>query len=87
MLLDRVVNVRRDGSYGSALPRPRLSFEVAPDVACIQHLIVNTYLIGPPGAGDRRWFLVDAALFGSAGRFAARQKNGLAPVHVRLRSY
>jgi hypothetical protein len=43
MLLDRVVNVRRDGSYVRALPRPRLFFEVAPEVASIQHQIVNTY--------------------------------------------
>jgi glyoxylase-like metal-dependent hydrolase (beta-lactamase superfamily II) len=32
--------------------------------------IVNVLFVGPPGAGDREWVLVDAGLYGSADRIA-----------------
>ncbi|MGC1273645.1 MAG: MBL fold metallo-hydrolase, partial [Planctomycetaceae bacterium] len=40
---------------------------VAPDVFCLQLSIVNVYLLGHVGCGDRGWVLIDAGLFGSAG--------------------
>lgn len=39
--------------------------EVAPDVAYRQMLIVNVAFIGPPGAGDRGWTLVDTGVMGT----------------------
>jgi glyoxylase-like metal-dependent hydrolase (beta-lactamase superfamily II) len=36
--------------------------EVVADVACVPLSIVNVYLVGRPGAGDREWALVDAGL-------------------------
>lgn len=50
----------------TAPARPLL--EVAPDVACLQLPIVNVYLVGWPGAGDRQWVLVDAGLATSGRR-------------------
>lgn len=44
--------------------------EVAAEVVCLAQPIVNLYLIGAPGAGDRGWVLVDAGLPGTAGRIA-----------------
>ncbi|HEX6644754.1 MAG TPA: MBL fold metallo-hydrolase [Gemmatimonadales bacterium] len=41
---------------------------VRADLAYQRHLLVNVIFSGPPGAGDRGWTLVDAGLFGSAGR-------------------
>jgi glyoxylase-like metal-dependent hydrolase (beta-lactamase superfamily II) len=39
--------------------------EVRPDVAYRRLAIVNVAFIGPAGAGDRRWYLVDAGVFGT----------------------
>lgn len=36
--------------------------EVTPDVACIQLSLVNLFLVGEPGSGDRSWVLVDGGL-------------------------
>ena len=36
--------------------------EVTPDVACIQLAIVNLFLVGERGSGDRSWVLVDGGL-------------------------
>jgi glyoxylase-like metal-dependent hydrolase (beta-lactamase superfamily II) len=44
--------------------------EVAPDVAYQREAIVNVVFFGLPGAGDRHWVLIDAALPGTAGRIA-----------------
>lgn len=44
---------------------------VADDVACLMQPIVNLYFIGPRGAGDREWVLIDAGLPGMAGQVAA----------------
>ena len=50
-----------------AVPR---TFPVAADVVGVRTGIVNVYFVGPPGAGDRGWVLVDAGLPGFAGRIA-----------------
>ena len=52
--------------------------EVTPDVACQQVMIVNLFFVGQPNAGDKAWALVDAGLFGSAGRIkrAAEDRYG-----------
>ena len=42
-----------------AWPRP-----VADDLAYLRTAIVNVFFLGPPGAGDRGWVLVDAGIFG-----------------------
>jgi glyoxylase-like metal-dependent hydrolase (beta-lactamase superfamily II) len=38
--------------------------EVAHDVECVRTGIVNCFLVGEPGAGDRGWVLVDAGMYG-----------------------
>lgn len=52
--------------------------EVAPDVAYKRLAIVNVVFVGPKGAGDRKWILIDAALPGSAGAItkAAAERFG-----------
>jgi len=50
--------------------------EIAPELGHLQTAIVNCYFFGRPGAGDRNWVLVDAAVPGFAGsivRAAARR--------------
>src|SRR5947209_8640794 len=42
--------------------------EVAPHIGVVRCGIVNAVLCGYPGAGDRRWILVDSGVPGSAGR-------------------
>src|SRR5436190_14387624 len=51
---------------------------VAPDVALLPLSLVNVYFIGPEGAGDREWFLVDTGMRASAPwvRKAAIQRFG-----------
>ena len=44
--------------------------EVTPDVAYKRLAIVNVAFVGPAGAGDRQWVLIDAALPGTAGQIA-----------------
>ena len=39
---------------------------VVDDVAYLRTLMVNLYFIGPAGAGDREWTLVDAGMSGYA---------------------
>jgi glyoxylase-like metal-dependent hydrolase (beta-lactamase superfamily II) len=46
------------------------SLEIAADLAGVQLSIVNLYLYGRPGAGDRNWVLIDAGLPLSAGTIA-----------------
>jgi glyoxylase-like metal-dependent hydrolase (beta-lactamase superfamily II) len=45
--------------------RDDATHEVAPDLAYRRLAIVNVVFVGPPGAGDRGWVLVDAGLFGT----------------------
>ncbi|WP_144708893.1 MULTISPECIES: MBL fold metallo-hydrolase [unclassified Aminobacter] len=54
--------------------------EIAPDIAYRRLGIVNVVYIGPPGAGDRRWVLVDAGLTGTARLImqAAEERFGVA---------
>jgi len=51
---------------------------VAPDLAYERLAIVNAVLYGQPGAGDRRWVLIDAGVPGMAGRIrsAAAERFG-----------
>jgi glyoxylase-like metal-dependent hydrolase (beta-lactamase superfamily II) len=39
--------------------------EIAPDLAYLRCLIANVVMVGPPGAGDHGWVLVDAGLPGT----------------------
>jgi len=43
---------------------------LAPDVACLPGPIVNVYLVGRPGAGDRGWTLIDAGMVGMTEQIA-----------------
>ncbi len=51
---------------------------VTPDLASLRTAIVNVFLYGHPGAGDRGWVLIDAGIPGSAGRIveAAARRFG-----------
>ncbi|MGY2050967.1 MBL fold metallo-hydrolase [Methylobacterium sp. JK268] len=51
---------RADGPAG-----PDGTHAIAPDVAYQRHTLVNVVFLGPPGAGDRGWVLVDAGIPGS----------------------
>src|SRR4051794_13303373 len=37
-------------------------YDVTRDLACLPLSLVNVYFCGAPGAGDRRWVLIDAGL-------------------------
>ncbi|HEU4451702.1 MAG TPA: MBL fold metallo-hydrolase [Longimicrobium sp.] len=52
--------------------------EVTFDLECVRTAIVNCFLYGPRGAGDREWVLVDAGLFGFGHRIvkAAAERFG-----------
>src|SRR5580658_9906176 len=39
---------------------------VLDDLAYLRTVLVNVYFVGPPGAGDREWVLIDAGISGSA---------------------
>lgn len=39
--------------------------EVAPDIAYLRAVLVNVILVGPQGAGDREWVLIDTGVAGS----------------------
>lgn len=56
------------------------ALEILPDVAYRRLLMVNVAFLGPRGAGDRGWTLVDAGLGGSAPaiRKAAAERFGAA---------
>lgn len=41
------------------------SREVAPDIAYLRAMLANVVFVGPPGAGDRGWVLVDAGVPGT----------------------
>ncbi|MCZ0960927.1 MBL fold metallo-hydrolase [Paracoccus benzoatiresistens] len=68
------------GPQGVALPATAVAGAeaIGPDLARLRCGIVNVAFIGQPGAGDREWFLVDAAIAGSAPfiRAAARHRYG-----------
>ncbi len=52
--------------------------EVTADLECVRTAIVNCFLYGPHGAGDREWVLIDAGLFGFGHRIikAAAERFG-----------
>src|SRR4051794_19382534 len=54
--------------------------EIAPDLAYRRLAIVNVVLVGEAGAGDRKWVLVDAGLFGTRAliKSAAAERFGKA---------
>jgi len=62
------------------LERAEPRVEVAHDVARVRTAMVNCFLVGEPGAGDRGWVLVDAGFLGFAHRIAAaaRERFGAA---------
>ena len=66
------------GPKGVLLPRGAVAEDLGPDLARLRCGIVNVAFIGPRGAGDRGWFLVDAGIAGSGPliRAAARERFG-----------
>ncbi len=60
--------------------------EVAPRLTCLRLGIVNVMLMGSPGAGDRKWVLVDAGVTGYRGMIekaaAARFGDGARPAAI-----
>ena len=69
-------------------PGPDGTRAVAPDVAYRRLLIANVVLLGPPGAGDRGWVLVDAGVIGTRqlieAAAAARFGPGARPAAIVL---
>ncbi|HYE57345.1 MAG TPA: MBL fold metallo-hydrolase [Rhodothermales bacterium] len=67
--------------------RPALQ-TVTDDVVAYRTGIVNVFLVGPPGAGDREWVLVDAGMPGYADEIAEvaakRFQAGARPVAIVL---
>lgn len=49
------------------------------DIVCLLQTMVNVFLVGPPGAGDRGWALVDAGLAYSAGPIARASAERFGP--------
>ncbi|WP_018262432.1 MBL fold metallo-hydrolase [Methylobacterium sp. WSM2598] len=74
---------RADGPAG-----PDGTHAIAPDVAYQRHTLVNVVYLGPPGAGDRGWVLVDAGIPGSRGTIektaAARFGAGARPAAILM---
>ncbi len=62
--------------------------EILDDLAYLCTVLVNVFLIGTPGAGDREWVLVDAGISGSADRIRraaeARFGPGARPAAIVL---
>ncbi|HEU0015363.1 MAG TPA: MBL fold metallo-hydrolase [Longimicrobium sp.] len=61
---------------------------VATDVWCLRTAIVNLFLVGRTGAGDRGWVLVDTGMYGAAPRIvraaAERFGQGARPAAIVL---
>jgi glyoxylase-like metal-dependent hydrolase (beta-lactamase superfamily II) len=53
--------------------------DVTPDLARLRVAIVNVYMYGRPGAGDRGWVLIDGGLHGTAGMIAAAAARRFGP--------
>lgn len=49
-------------NFPASSPSADPTTSLAEDVSCLPVLIVNLFFVGPPGAGDRGWTLVDAGL-------------------------
>ncbi len=52
---------------------------LAPDVACLPGPIVNVYLVGRPGVGDRGWTLIDTGMPGMEGQITAAAAKRFGP--------
>jgi glyoxylase-like metal-dependent hydrolase (beta-lactamase superfamily II) len=67
-------NLKPANHFQVAETRPVLE-----DLAYLRTVMVNVYFVGPPGAGDREWVLVDAGMSGSAERIvrAAEMRFGV----------
>lgn len=65
-------------TLGHTSVRPASTLEIRPDLACLRLSIVNLFLVGEPGAGDRSWVLIDAGLPFSEGQIldAAAERFG-----------
>jgi len=64
------------GTVGEAGEEP---ISVTDDLAYICTTMVNLYFVGPPGAGDRGWVLVDTGLAGSTERIVSAAANRFGP--------
>lgn len=53
--------------------------ELLPDLAYLRTAIVNLFLYGPRGAGDREWVLVDTGMYGSGPRIVAAAEERFGP--------
>jgi glyoxylase-like metal-dependent hydrolase (beta-lactamase superfamily II) len=63
-------------------PASPATTEVRPvldDLAYLRTIMVNLYLVGPPGAGDRGWVLVDTGMAGSAERIVRAAEGRFGP--------
>jgi glyoxylase-like metal-dependent hydrolase (beta-lactamase superfamily II) len=60
--------------------------EIAPDLAYRRLAIVNVVFYGLPGAGDRKWVLIDAGLFGTKNLItsAAEERLGGKPAAIHM---
>ncbi|GJD48924.1 putative metallo-hydrolase YflN [Methylobacterium crusticola] len=65
---------RADGPAG-----PDGTHAVTPDLAYQRHAIVNVAYLGPPGAGDRGWVLLDAGIMGSRAAIEAAAASRFGP--------
>ena len=60
--------------------------EVSPDLAYLRTVLVNVAFVGPAGAGDRGWVLVDCGILGTKGQIekaaASRFGEGARPAAI-----
>jgi len=63
----------------TATETTRATRAVTDDVLTLRVLMVNVVMVGPPGAGDRGWTLVDAGLQGTAGRILRAAADRFGP--------
>ena len=59
--------------------RDDCTHEIAPDLAYRRLAIVNVVFFGRPGAGDRRWVLIDAGVMGTKGLITAAAEERFGP--------
>lgn len=83
-----IPQVRIDRRALAGTPRDHGLRDVAPDLAYRRLAIANVVFYGAPGAGDRRWVLVDAGIPGMAGSIrsaaASRFGDGARPAAIVL---
>ena len=80
--------MRAHGERHDLVRRGDAGKDIVRDVAYIRDRIVNLFFYGEPGAGDRKWVLIDAGLAGSAARIervaAERFGEGARPAAIVL---